>query len=110
MLIVTPAASVALVSLLDSPQVPDGAVVRLAQQLDPSGQPAIGLTIANHVEASDEMIDAGLGVDLFVERDAADALDDQQLDVETDGERISFSLQRQSLNGGPAERPADGGA
>jgi Fe-S cluster assembly iron-binding protein IscA len=108
MLIVTPAASAALVSLLHSPEVPDGAVLRLAQGLNSTGDPAIGLTIVSDAEASDAMIDTGLGVDLFVDPDAADVLDDQQLDVELDGERISFNLQRQSLNGGPTEPPTDG--
>jgi Fe-S cluster assembly iron-binding protein IscA len=109
MLIVTSAASAALVSLLDSPEVPDGAIVRLVQGLDASGEPAIGLTIVKDRGASDELIDTGSGVDLFVDPDTADALDDQQLDAEMDGERISFSLQPQSLNGGPTVPSSDRG-
>jgi hypothetical protein len=45
MLAVTPAATEALVSLLRSPEVPEGAGVRLAHGLVPGGEPSIGLTI-----------------------------------------------------------------
>jgi Fe-S cluster assembly iron-binding protein IscA len=107
MLSITPAASAALASLLATPDVTDGAVVRLASEMDRSGEPAIGITIVTDVEAGDEVIESAAGPDVFVEPETADALDDQQLDVEVRDDRITFSLPRQSRNGGPPDA-ADG--
>lgn len=92
----------ALVSLLRSLEVPEGAGVRLAHGLTAGGEPSIGLTIVSRRDATDEVVDAGAGVDVFVDHAAADALDDQQLDVGTDGERVAFTLRRQPQCGGPA--------
>jgi hypothetical protein len=52
--------------------------------------------------AIDEVVDAGAGVDVFVDHAAADALDAQQLDLEIDGERLVFFFRRQPQGGGPA--------
>jgi Fe-S cluster assembly iron-binding protein IscA len=106
MLSITPAASAVLASLLATPDVPDGAVVRLASEVDRSGEPAIGITIVADAEAGDELIESP-ALDVFVDPETADALDDQQLDVEMRDDRITFSLQRQSWNGGPPDA-ADG--
>jgi Fe-S cluster assembly iron-binding protein IscA len=107
MLAVTPAATEALVSLLRAPEVPEGAGARLAHGLAAGGEPSIGLTIVSRPDATDEVIDAGGGVDVFVDRAAADALDDQQLDVEMDAERLAFTLRRQPPAAGrrPRKRP-----
>jgi Fe-S cluster assembly iron-binding protein IscA len=105
MLAVTPAATEALVSLLRSPEVPEGAGARLAHGLAAGGEPSIGLTIVSRPDATDDVIDAGGGVDVFVDRAAADALDDQQLDVEMDAERLAFTLRRQPPGDGPASEP-----
>ena len=101
MLAVTPAATEALASLLHSPEVPQGAGVRLAHGLAAGGEPSIGLTIVSRPDATDEVVDSGGGVDVFVDHAAADALDDQQLDVEMDGERVAFTLRRQPPGRGP---------
>jgi Fe-S cluster assembly iron-binding protein IscA len=106
MLSITPAASAVLASLLATPDVPDSAVVRLASEVDRSGEPAIGITIVTDAEAGDELIESA-GPDVFVDPDTADALNDQQLDVEMHDDGITFSLQRQSRNGGPPDA-ADG--
>lgn len=73
MLMVTPTATEALASLLASPDAPG---------------------------PGDDVVDAGL-VEVFIDPEVSDAVEDQQLDVEVDEETLSFSLQRQSLNGGP---------
>ena len=109
MLTVTAAASVALAALLESPEVPEGAVPRLAQGHGPDGDPAVGLTLVSEPDPGDEVIAVGEGVDVFVDPEAADSLEDQQLDVELDGERVAFSLRRQALNGGPPRGPAETG-
>jgi Fe-S cluster assembly iron-binding protein IscA len=101
MLTVTVAASAALASLLESPEIPAGAVPRLVQGRAPDGEPAIGLTIVSDPDPADEVVAAGRGVEVFIEPAAVDALDDQQLDVERDHERVSFSLRSQPPNGGP---------
>jgi hypothetical protein len=58
----------------------------------PDGEPAIGLTIVSDPDPADEVVAVGSGVELFVDRAAADWLDDQQLDVDLDDERVSSSL------------------
>jgi|SRR5215204_1721609 len=107
MLSITPAASAVLASLLARPDVPDGTVVRVASEVDRSGEPAIGITIVTGAEAGDELIESPTGPDVFVDPETADALDDQQLDVEVRDDGITFSLQRQSWNGGPPDPAAD---
>jgi iron-sulfur cluster assembly protein len=107
-LAVTPAATEALVSLLGSPEVPERAGVRLAHGLAADGEPSIGLTIVARPDATDEVIDAGGGVDVFVDRPAADALDDQQLDVEMDAELLASALHRQQRSDGPASDDSQG--
>jgi hypothetical protein len=101
MLSITPAASAALASLLATPDVPAGAVVRMAPGMDRSGEPVIGITIVTDTKIGDELIESAVGVPVFADPETADALDDQQLDVEMHGDRITFSLQRQSWDGGP---------
>jgi Fe-S cluster assembly iron-binding protein IscA len=103
MLSITPVASAVLASLLATPDVPDGAVVRLAAEVDRSGEPAIGITIVTDAEAGDELIESPTGLDVFVDPDTAGAVDDQQLDVEIHDDGITFSLERQSWNGGPPD-------
>ena len=102
MLGLTPASTEAFVSLLRSPEVPDGADVRLAHGLTAGGEPSIGLTIVSRPGATDAVVDAGGSVDVFVDHAAADALDDQQLAVEMDGERLALTLRRQPQGGAPA--------
>jgi Fe-S cluster assembly iron-binding protein IscA len=105
MLTITPAADAALSTLLHSPQVPDGAAVRIAPAAGPDGEPTIGMMIVEEPEIGDQPVQTGSGVDLYVADEAAAELDDKQLDVEVEGDQVAFSLQRQSLNGGP---PASG--
>ena len=105
MLTVTPAAAAAISSLLDSPEVPDGACVRLSQGLAPSGEAEIGLAVVTDTEESDAVVHTDGDVEVFVDADAAPVLEDKELDVEMEGERAFFSLHRQSLNGGPPDAP-----
>jgi Fe-S cluster assembly iron-binding protein IscA len=107
MLSVTSAAGAALASLLESPEVPDGAVPRLVQGRAADGDPAVGLTLVSEPDPGDEVIAVGEGVDVFVDPEASGALEGHQLDVEMDGERVAFSLRRQARNGGPPSRPAE---
>jgi Fe-S cluster assembly iron-binding protein IscA len=101
MLTVTPSASQALTALLESPEIPDGAGVRIAHGPGPAGEPALGLSIVEGPAPEDVVVDGTGDVDLFVEATTADMLDDKELDIEDAGEGIAFTLRPQPLNGGP---------
>jgi Fe-S cluster assembly iron-binding protein IscA len=101
MLTVTPSASQALTALLESPEIPDGAGVRIAHGPGPAGEPALGLSIVDGPAPEDIVVDGTGDVDLFLEAQTAEILDDKQLDVEEAAEGIAFTLSPQPLNGGP---------
>lgn len=107
MLTITPAADAALSSLLQSPEVPDGAAVRIAPAPGPDGDPAIGMMIVDEPQIGDQPVQTGSGVDLFVAGEAAAELDDKELDVELEGDQMAFNLHRQALNGGPPAAGAE---
>jgi hypothetical protein len=95
-------AGAALASLLESPEVPDGAVPRLVQGIAPDGEPAIGLTIVCPTPIQPTRSSPSEGEwRSSSSRRRPNSLDDQQLDVEPDHERASFSLRRRPPNGGP---------
>jgi|HigsolmetaAR202D_1030399.scaffolds.fasta_scaffold05189_3 Fe-S cluster assembly iron-binding protein IscA len=101
MLTITPSASAALAALLESPEVPPGAGVRIAHGTGPGGEPALGLTIVEQPDPRDIVVGGASGVELYLEPRAADLLADQQLDVEEEGGAMAFTLQPQPLDGGP---------
>jgi Fe-S cluster assembly iron-binding protein IscA len=101
MLTITPAANAALASLLDSPDVPDGAGIRISRGTGPDGEPAIGMMVVSEPESSDQVVETAGGVGIYVAPDTAETLDDKELDIEQDGERIAFSIHPQARNGGP---------
>jgi len=101
MLSITPAANAALKVLLASPDVPEGAVVRVASGRNPDGDDAIGITIESGPAADDRFVESGLGIDVVVDPDTSEVLDDKQLDAEIDADTVTFSLRRQAINGGP---------
>ena len=101
MLTITPAANAALASLLDSADLPDGAAVRIAPATGPDGEPAIGMMVVGGPAPSDQPVESAAGVDLYVAGEAVEELDDKELDAELEGERVAFTLHRQSFNGGP---------
>lgn len=101
MLTVTPSASQALNALLDSPEIPDGAGVRIAHGPGPAGEPALGLSIVEGPSPEDVVVDGTGNVDVFVEAETADILDDKELDIEEAAEGLAFTLRPQPLNGGP---------
>jgi iron-sulfur cluster assembly protein len=102
MLTITPAANAALTSLLQSAEVPEGAAVRIAPATGPDGEQAIGMMVVAEPDAGDQPVESA-AVDLYVAGEAAEALDDKELDAEIEGERVAFSLHRQSFNGGPPD-------
>jgi Fe-S cluster assembly iron-binding protein IscA len=101
MLTVTPAASAAVAAVLDSPQIPDGAGLRLQQGLDASGSTSIGIAIVDEPETADEHVPVDAGRELLVAPELADELDGQVLDAEIQDENVAFTIRPQSVNGSP---------
>lgn len=108
MLTLTPAANAALVAIIESPEVPEGAAIRLDHATGPDGEPALGMMVVSEAEATDEVIETPSGVEVFVSPDAAEALDDQELDADVEGDQLSFSIQPQNWNSGPPGTPQAG--
>jgi hypothetical protein len=102
MLTVTPAASAAVAAVLESPQIPDGAVLRLQQGLDASGNNSIGIAVVEEAEVADEHVPVDAGRELLVAPELADQLDDQVLDAEIQDENVAFMIRPQPVNGGPS--------
>jgi Fe-S cluster assembly iron-binding protein IscA len=100
MLTVTPAAAAAVTAILQRPDVPEGAGLRVQLGMDAAGDRAIGLAVVAEPEPDDERVSAASEDDVFVERELVDVLDHQVLDAEIDGQKVTFSILPQSLDGG----------
>lgn len=102
MLTLSPSAVDALDALLQSPQVPDEAGLRIAAA-DDSPEPALNVQLAPGPAPQDQVIEEG-GARVFVEPTAADLLEDAQLEAQTQGDQIAFGVvPRTGLDGnGPA--------
>lgn len=103
MLTVTPAAAEAVTALLDNPDVPDGASLRLQRGADAAGGAAIGITIVSEPEPDDEVVPAAEDRDMFLAPDVAGLLDDQVLDARIEEQQVSFMLRPQSADPGPSD-------
>ena len=99
MLTVSPAASAAVAAVLDSPQVPDGASLRLQQGVDASGRDSIGIAIVDGADEADAHVPVDSGHELLVSADVADTLGDQMLDAEIVDENVAFTIRPQSVDG-----------
>lgn len=97
MLTVTTAAAQAIQAILDSDSAPDGAVFRISSQAPDGGEPGTGImvSIADSAPAEDQVIDAG-EVEVWLEPQAAEILDDKQLDATVSEGQVQFSLSGQS--------------
>jgi hypothetical protein len=93
MLTVTPAASEAVAVILDSPQVPDGAGLRLQEGLDAEGRPSIGITVVAEPDQADTHIPVDDGHELLVADGLVELLDDKTLDAEIQGEQVAFRIE-----------------
>jgi hypothetical protein len=100
MLTVSPAASAAVAAVLDSPQVPDGASLRLQHGLDAAGHDSIGIAIVDEAEAADAHLPVDAGRELLVAPEVADTLDDQMLDAEIVDENVAFTIRPRAIDGG----------
>jgi Fe-S cluster assembly iron-binding protein IscA len=101
MLTVTPAAAAAVTALLESPQIPDDAALRLQPGVDSSGSDAIGIAIVAEPEDADTHVPVDPGHELLVAPEVADRLDNQVLDAEIQDENVAFMIRPQSVDGAP---------
>jgi iron-sulfur cluster assembly protein len=101
MLTVTPAAAAAVTAILQDPELPDGAGMRLQLGIDAAGEKAIGITIVSEPAPDDELVPAAADENIFMEHELVAVLDDHVLDAEIDGQDVAFTIRPQSLNGRP---------
>jgi iron-sulfur cluster assembly protein len=87
MLTLSPSAVEAVDSLLHSPEVPDDAGLRIRT----AGDSQLAVEIAAEPAPGDQVIEDG-GARVFVEPEAAPILDNAELDVRTEGDRVAFGL------------------
>lgn len=99
MLTVTPAASAAVTAILENPDIPAGAGMRLQLGTDAAGERGIGITIVSEPGPGDERVSAAPDDNVFLAHDVVDLLDDQVLDAEIDGQNVAFTIRPQSLDG-----------
>jgi len=99
MLTLTPSAVAAVSMVLQDPELPDGAGLRLQGGVDADGEAAVGLAVVSEPEPGDELVPAATQGDVFLAREVAEILDECVLDAEIDGESISFTIHPQPLDG-----------
>lgn len=93
MLSITPAAEQAIEQILDSPQAPDEAGVRIEAQSGEDGTEAgFQLAVVPSPADDDQVLAEG---NVFLEKHTADLLDDSELDAEVDEGQVRFKLQHQ---------------
>lgn len=83
MLAITETAAVAINTLLADSQMPEGSGLRIASQ--PDGDGTLALSVAPSPAAQDTVVQSG-GAAVFLEPIAAQALDQQVLDVQRVGQ------------------------
>jgi Fe-S cluster assembly iron-binding protein IscA len=87
LLTLSPSAVEAVDSLLDSPQVPDEAGLRIGS----GGESDLTLEIAPEPAPGDQVIEDG-GARVFVDPEAAPMLEDAELDARRQGDQVAFGL------------------
>ena len=93
MLTLTDGAVSAIRNLTSQPELPEQTGLRIMSQ--PDGGPAFQVTLADTPAEGDQVIETA-GARVFLERDAAAALDDKSLDAQVDGEgTVAFTLAEQ---------------
>jgi Fe-S cluster assembly iron-binding protein IscA len=102
MLTLTPAAAAAVITLLQNPDLPEGAGLRLQRGFDAGGEPAIGIGIVSEPEPGDEVALAPPEAEVFMARDVVELLEDQVLDAEIEDENVAFTIRPHPVNGGPS--------
>ena len=97
MLAITEDAAAAVDSIVASSGLPEGAGLRITQELNTqSGEEArtdLRLSLVESAEDGDEVLE---DVQIFLEPQAADFLDNKLLDADVEGDEVRFSLDIQA--------------
>lgn len=97
MLAITEDAAAAIYSIVASSGLPEGAGLRITQELNTETEGAartdLRLSLVESAEEGDEVLE---GTQIFLEPEAADFLDNKLLDADVEGEEVSFSLDVQA--------------
>ncbi len=97
MLAITEDAAAAIDSIVASSGLPEGAGLRITQELNTqSGEEArtdLRLSLVESAEEGDEVL---ADVQIFLEPQAADFLDNKLLDADVEGDEVRFSLDIQA--------------
>jgi iron-sulfur cluster assembly protein len=94
MLTLTDAAKGAVRDIVDDSGVPEGSGIRIVAGTDAGGTDRLSLSIATAPAEGDAVLDEE-GTRVFLNQEAADALDDKILDAETQADGIHFSVRPQ---------------
>lgn len=94
MLTITENAEQALDAVVAAGNAPEGAGVRISQQVGADGQPAVGLALTEAPVPGDAVVDDA-SVPVFLAPEVADLLDDKILDAQVEGDQIAFRLGEQ---------------
>ena len=95
MLTLTDSAVTAIRNLTSQPELPEDTGLRIMSQSE--GGPAFQVTLAESPTAGDQVIETA-GARVFLEPDAAIALDDKSLDAQVDDQgTVAFTLADQAI-------------
>jgi iron-sulfur cluster assembly protein len=95
MLTITDTAAEAIKGIVASPQVPEGAGLRIATRPEGSAEGALEVSVAA-VPAEDDQVVEESGAQVFLEPHAAEALDDKVLDAEIERGEVRFAVGEQT--------------
>ncbi len=91
MLTLTDNAADAIRGIVASPEIPDGAGLRIATQPGATDPGALEVSLADVPADSDQVVEEG-GARVFVEEGAVELLDDKLLDAEIEGHEVGFLI------------------
>jgi iron-sulfur cluster assembly protein len=91
MLTITHTAAEAIKGIVASPQVPEGAGLRIATRPESPAEGAFEVTVAPVPAEEDQVVEES-GAQVFLEPRAAEALDDKVLDAEIEGGEVRFAV------------------
>jgi Fe-S cluster assembly iron-binding protein IscA len=90
-LAITTTAADAIRGIVASPDIPEGAGLRIAPQVGAAEDNRLEVTIAAMPADSDQVLDEA-GARVFVEEHCTDLLDDKMLDAQIDGQQVGFFI------------------
>ena len=95
MLAITDTAAEAIKGIVASPQVPDGAGLRITARRESPAEGEFEVSVAA-VPAEDDQVIEESGAQVFLEPHAAEALDDKVLDAEIERGEVRFAVGEQT--------------